>query len=77
MYAVDLIAQKLKTFPAAKRGAFLLRRLDEMSYTDIARTLGISEADAKAHVISVINELSHDPELRAAFLAEQPQQERK
>ncbi|MDK9703110.1 MAG: sigma-70 family RNA polymerase sigma factor [Sulfuritalea sp.] len=48
--SVELLERTLRELPAEHREILLLRELEEMSYTEIAATLGIAEGTVKSRI---------------------------
>ncbi|SQG00149.1 RNA polymerase sigma-70 family protein [Paucimonas lemoignei] len=54
LQALEKIAQMLEGLPAKPREAFLLNRLDGLTYNEIAKVLGVSASMVKQYMASVL-----------------------
>ncbi len=49
-----LLLQVIASLPKQTRSVFLLRKIDELSYADIAKKLGISEKTVQRHLVKAM-----------------------
>ena len=57
--SVDAFTTALATLPARTRAVFLLRRLENMRYGEIARRLGVSVSSVEKHMVKAVKRLEN------------------
>jgi RNA polymerase sigma factor (sigma-70 family) len=50
----EILLEAINSLPSKYRQVFLLRKIDELSYTEIALRLGISEKTVQRHLVNAI-----------------------
>ena len=50
----EILLEAINSLPSKYRQVFLLRKIDELSYTEIAQRLGISEKTVQRHLVNAM-----------------------